>query len=197
MCTICTIQFAMSFWVVVKRFFNGHKNPTCKSLWYSIPQVWFGPLALANTTNNTFLFALWCFIEWIPSKYRKVPWRLIVPGAQATGTIGCRSPGDDEEYTADSHVGQQDVDPYIRGHGVHEREEAGVGAVGSAVQDTDASVQERFGEVDSFLSHKGDCERSHSKVSPLENRKQKLGTNKCSETLNRDNLVNNIIHEYQ
>lgn len=84
------------------------------------------------------------------------------------------SPGDDEEYTADSQVGQQDVDPDIRGHGVQEREEARVGAVWSTVQDTDAGVQERFGEVDSFLPHKGDCERSHSKVSSLGDREQNI-----------------------
>lgn len=89
----------------------------------------------------------------------------------------CRSPGDDEEDTADSQVGQQNVDPDIRGHGVQEREEAGVGAVGSTIQDTDAGVQERFGEVDSFLPHIGDCERSHGKVSPLGDRQ----TNKQNE----------------
>lgn len=108
--------------------------------------------------------------------------------------MGCRSPGDDEEHTAHSQVGQQDVDPDIRGHGVQEREEAGVGAVGSTVQDTDAGVQERFGEVNSFLPHKGDCERSHSKVSPLGEREQKIGSKKCLETNNRiDSLVNSIL----
>lgn len=81
-------------------------------------------------------------------------------------------PGNDKEHTADPQIGQQDVDPDVRGHRIKEREEASVGAVGSPVQDTDASVQKGFGEVNNFLTDKGDGERSHGQVGSLEDRKQ-------------------------
>lgn len=42
-------------------------------------------------------------------------------------------PGDDEEDTADTQVGEQHIHPDVRGQGVEEGEDTGVGAVGLAV----------------------------------------------------------------
>ena len=77
------------------------------------------------------------------------------------------APGDDKEHTADAQVGQQDVDPDVRGHGVQEGEEAGVGCVGLAVEDADAHSHEGLGEVHHLLPHVGDGEGGHGQVSPL------------------------------
>lgn len=76
-------------------------------------------------------------------------------------------PGNDKQDAAHSQVGQQDVDPDVRSHGVQEGEEAVLGDVGFAVQDADAGVHEGFGEVDGLFPHVGDGERSHCQVCSL------------------------------
>lgn len=98
-------------------------------------------------------------------------------GLNDPGDKGCLSnagvekgnnlPGNDEQDAAHAQVGQQDVDPDVRSHGVQEGEEAVFGGVGFAVQDADAGVHEGFGEVDGLFSHVGDGERSHSQVCSL------------------------------
>lgn len=42
-------------------------------------------------------------------------------------------PGDDEEHTADTQVGKQHIHPDVRGQGVEEGEDTGVGAIGLAI----------------------------------------------------------------
>lgn len=83
------------------------------------------------------------------------------------GGKGNNLPGDDEQDAAHSQVGQQDVDPDVRSHGVQEGEEAVFGGIGFAVQDADAGVHEGFGEVDGLFPHVGDGERSHCQVCSL------------------------------
>ena len=76
-------------------------------------------------------------------------------------------PGNDKQDTANTQVGQQDVDPDVRSHGVQEGEEAVVGGVGFAVQDADAHAHEGLGEVDDLFTHVGDGERRHCQVCSL------------------------------
>lgn len=52
--------------------------------------------------------------------------------AQSFGP-GTALPGDDEEDTADTQVGKEHVHPDVRGQGVEEGEDTGVGAIGLAV----------------------------------------------------------------
>lgn len=77
-------------------------------------------------------------------------------------------PCNDEQDAADSQVGQQDVDPDVWRHGVEEGEEAVVGVVGLAVQDADAHVEERLGEIHHFLPQIGDGKWGHGQVGFLE-----------------------------
>lgn len=81
-------------------------------------------------------------------------------------------PGNDKKDTANTQVGQEDVDPYVRSHGVQEGEEAVVGGIGFAVQDADAHAHERLGEVDELFTHVSDGERSHGQVCSLYYEKQ-------------------------
>lgn len=76
-------------------------------------------------------------------------------------------PGNDKKDTAHTQVGQQDVDPDVRSHGVQEGEEAAVGSVGSAIDDADAHAHEGLGEIDDLFTHVGDGEGSHGQVCPL------------------------------
>lgn len=76
-------------------------------------------------------------------------------------------PGNDKQDAAHSQVGQEDVHPNVRSHGVQEGEEAVFGGVGFAVQDADAGIHEGFGEVDGLFPHVGDGERSHCQVCSL------------------------------
>lgn len=76
-------------------------------------------------------------------------------------------PGNDKKDTANSQVGQEDVDPDVWSHGVQEGEEAVVGGVGFAVQDADAHAHEGLGEINDLFTHVGDGERSHRQVSSL------------------------------
>lgn len=46
---------------------------------------------------------------------------------------GTALPGDDEEDTADTQVGEEHVHPDVRGKGVEEGEDTGVGAIGLAI----------------------------------------------------------------
>lgn len=73
-------------------------------------------------------------------------------------------PGNDKQDAAYAQVGQEDVDPDVRSHGIEEREEAVLGGVGFSVQDADAHVHERLGEVDHLLTHVSDGEGSHGHV---------------------------------
>lgn len=73
-------------------------------------------------------------------------------------------PGNDKQDAAYAQVGQEDVDPDVRSHGIEEREEAVLGGVGFAVQDADAHAHEGLGEVDHLLAHVGDGEGSHGHV---------------------------------
>lgn len=80
------------------------------------------------------------------------------------------SPGNHKEHTADACAGQQHVHPDVRRQGVQEGEDARIGAIGFAVQDTDTQSHEGFGEVYDFLSDIGDGQGSHGKVRHLENK---------------------------
>lgn len=82
-------------------------------------------------------------------------------------TLAVFLPGNDEKDTTDSQVGQEDVDPDIRSHGVQEGEEAVVGDVGFTIEDADAHAHERLGEVDDLFSHVGDGERGDGQVCSL------------------------------
>lgn len=81
------------------------------------------------------------------------------------------SPGDHKEHTADPGAGQQHVQPDVRGQRVKEGEDAGVGAVGFAIQDADPQSHEGFGEVDDFLSDVRDGQRSHGQICNLQKKK--------------------------
>lgn len=83
------------------------------------------------------------------------------------------SPGNDKQYTANTQVGQQDVDPNVRGHGFEEGEKPTVGAVWSTVKDADPRVQEWLREINHFLSHKGDRKGSYSQICSLRIRGKK------------------------
>lgn len=76
-------------------------------------------------------------------------------------------PGNDKQDAANTQVGQEDVDPDVRSHGVQEGKEAVVGGVGFAIQDADAHAHEGLGEVDDLFTHVCDGERSHCQVCPL------------------------------
>lgn len=76
-------------------------------------------------------------------------------------------PGNDKKDTTNTQVGQEDVDPDVRSHGVQEGEEAVFGGVGFAIQDADAHVHEGLGEVDDLFTHVCDGERSHCQVCSL------------------------------
>lgn len=76
-------------------------------------------------------------------------------------------PGNDKKDTANTQVGQEDVDPNVRSHGVQEGEEAIVGGIRFAIQDADAHAHERLGEVDNLFTHISNGERSHCQVCPL------------------------------
>ena len=76
-------------------------------------------------------------------------------------------PGNDKKDTANPEVGEQDVDPDVRSHGIQEGEEAVVGGVGFAIQDTDAHAHEGLGEVNKLFTHVGYGERSHCQVGSL------------------------------
>lgn len=78
------------------------------------------------------------------------------------------SPGNDKQDAAHSQVGQEDVHPNVRSHGVQEGEEAIFGGVGFAVQDADAGVHEGLGEVNDLFPHVGNSKRSHCQVCSLE-----------------------------
>lgn len=52
--------------------------------------------------------------------------------AQSFGQ-GTVLPGNDEEDTADTQVGKEHVHPDVRGKGVEEGEDTGVGAIGLAI----------------------------------------------------------------
>lgn len=52
--------------------------------------------------------------------------------AQSFGQ-GIALPGDDEEDTADTQVGEEHVHPDVWGKGVEEREDTWVGAIGLAI----------------------------------------------------------------
>lgn len=75
-----------------------------------------------------------------------------------------RLPCNDKKDTANTQVGQEDVDPNVRRHGVQEWEEAVVGDIGFAIQDADAHAHEGLGEVNKLLTHIGDGKRSHCQV---------------------------------
>lgn len=76
-------------------------------------------------------------------------------------------PGNDKKDTANSQVGQEDVDPDVGSHGVQEGEESVVGGVGFAIQDADAHAHEGLGKINDLFTHVGDGERSHRQVGPL------------------------------
>lgn len=76
-------------------------------------------------------------------------------------------PGNDKKDTANTQVGQEDVDPYVGSHGVQEGEEAIVGSIGFAIQNADAHAHERLGEVDEFFTYISDGERSDCQVCSL------------------------------
>lgn len=82
-------------------------------------------------------------------------------------TLRLHSPGNDKEHTTHSQVGQQDVDPDVRGHGLKEGEEPSVGTVRSAVQDADPCVEEWLGEVNHLFPHKGDGKGGYSQICSL------------------------------
>lgn len=76
-------------------------------------------------------------------------------------------PGNDEKDTANTQVGQEDVDPHVGSHGVQEGEEAVVGGIGFAIQNADAHAHKGLGEVDDLFTHVGYGERSNCKVCSL------------------------------
>lgn len=77
-------------------------------------------------------------------------------------------PGNDKKDTANTQIGQEDVDPDIGSHGVQEGEEAVAGSIGFAIQDADAHTHEGFGEVNKPFTHVGDGKRSHRQVCSLQ-----------------------------
>lgn len=84
-------------------------------------------------------------------------------------------PGDDKEDTADTQVGKEHIHPDVWGQGVEEGEDAGVGAVGLAIEDAHAQCHEGFGEVDSLLSNMGDGQGGHSQICLLQREKERDG----------------------
>lgn len=77
------------------------------------------------------------------------------------------SPCNDKQDTANTQVGQENVDPDVRGHGVQEGEEAIFSGVGFAIQDADAHAHVGLGEVDDLFTHVGDGEGRYCQVSSL------------------------------
>lgn len=77
-------------------------------------------------------------------------------------------PGDDKEDTADTQVGEQHIHPDVRGQGVEEGEDTGVGAVGLAIEDADTERHEGLGEVNGLLAHMGDGQGGHGQIRLLQ-----------------------------
>lgn len=83
------------------------------------------------------------------------------------GQIVWNIPGNDKQDTANTQVGQEDVDPDVRSHGVQEGEEAVIGGIGFPIEDADTHTHEGLGEVDDLFTHVGDGERSNCQVCSL------------------------------
>lgn len=81
---------------------------------------------------------------------------------------GITLPGDDKEDAADTQVGEEHVHPDVRGQGIEEGEDAGVGAVGLAIQDAHSECHERLGEIDGLLTDMRDGQGSHGQVCLLQ-----------------------------
>lgn len=110
---------------------------------------------------------------WIQISSTKVFEKIMSDEKKSYTTFRYHSPGNDKQHTANTKVGQQDVDPDIWGHGLEEGEEPGVGIVWTAVKDADPCVQKWLWEVDHFLSHKGDGKGSYGQICSLNTREKK------------------------
>lgn len=77
-------------------------------------------------------------------------------------------PGNDEENAADPEAGQQHVHPDVWRQRVQEREHTWICPVRFVVENGDSQSHKRLGEVNDFLSHVSDGERSHGQICHLE-----------------------------